>query len=404
MNQVEEARNLLTKVESITRTTLPIHIRARKAAARALLIQYLDHDKKSPDLLQAFMEAVKLDPDNLKCWNGAAKALWNKNDLQSARMCYTKCLENSPDKKAYQDLSMLQRQIAKGLKKHEERRELILDSVTNAKAAVALDVQDSHSWYILGNAYLGLAFCAPTEERDDLIDKSLKTYKHAMKVHEGPRVNFDLHFKYGVVCKYLEKHLDALRAFEYCGGDKVLSGTARESIMEITQTLSQLTTLIGTSCGLKAKKVAKIREAMEVTVAAWRGRHGAVDLAPLSALKTGQNPKNVALTCSLIYTVPVKSNVPLVYICMDSRGAFFALTIYGLEETTMPLSQSKSKTIQVVAPFVNNVEVAWQGKAYAFKSIRVNHVSSLLVDGKPVKSDQSRAKSAAQVDATHTIL
>lgn len=300
VNQVEEARNLLTKVESITRTTLPIHIRARKAAARALLIQYLDHDKKSPDLLQAFMEAVKLDPDNLKCWNGAAKALWNKNDLQSARMCYTKCLENSPDKKAYQDLSMLQRQIAKGLKKHEERRKLILDSVTNAKAAVALDVQDSHSWYILGNAYLGLAFCAPTEERDDLIDKSLKTYKHAMKVHEGPRVNFDLHFNYGVVCKYLEKHLDALRAFEYCGGDKVLSGTARESIMEITQTLSQLTTLIGTSCGLKAKKVAKIREAMEVTVAAWRGRHGAVDLAPLSALKTGQNPKNVALTCSLI--------------------------------------------------------------------------------------------------------
>lgn len=94
----------------------------------------------------------------------------------------------------------------------------------------------------------------------------------------------------------------------------------------------------------------------------------------------------------------------MVYICMDSRGAFFALTIYGLEETTMPLSQSKSKTIQVVAPFVNNVEVAWQGKAYAFKSIRVNHVSSLLVDGKPVKSDQSRAKSAAQVDATHTIL
>ena len=37
VNQVEEARNLLTKVESITRTTLPIHIRARKAAARALL-------------------------------------------------------------------------------------------------------------------------------------------------------------------------------------------------------------------------------------------------------------------------------------------------------------------------------------------------------------------------------
>ena len=49
----------------------------------------------------------------------------------------------------------------------------------------------------------------------------------------------------------------------------------------------------------------------------------------------------------MIYTVPVRSAVPLVYVCMDARGHFFALTIYGLEENKFPLSHSKNKALQV---------------------------------------------------------
>ena len=94
---------------------------------------------------------------------------------------------------------------------------MIMESLSNAKAAVGLDVRDSHSWYVLGNAYLVYALgSVATGERDALVEKSLKTYKHAMKVNAGAIVSADLQFNYGVGCKYLEKHLDALEAFAYC--------------------------------------------------------------------------------------------------------------------------------------------------------------------------------------------
>ncbi len=231
---VREARELLAKVETITRVELPIQIRARKAAARAQLIQYLHQDDapgggggdasaKGNELLEkAFIDAVKLDPDNVQCWNGVAKALWVKGDLESAQLCYQKSLEQQPDKQAYQNLSMLQRQLARG-EKPDQSREKIDASLTNAKAAVALDVQDGHSWYLLGNAYLFEAFTVSSSERDQLVDKSLKTYRHAMKLHHtssgdggDKQMDPDLKFNYGVVCKYLEMHLEALKAFEYC--------------------------------------------------------------------------------------------------------------------------------------------------------------------------------------------
>ena len=385
--KVKRARDLLAEVETLTRQELPIEIRARKAAARALLLQYVG-DGKPTDLEDAFAEAVKLDPDNLRCWNGAAKALWKKGDLHSAQLCYKKSLENSRDKLTYQNLSMLQRQLAKG-KKQEENRRLILESLSNAKSAVALDVQDSHSWYVLGNAYLVLTFSTDgSEERGQLVDKSLKTYKHAMKVHGNGTCSVDLQFNYGVVCKYLERHLEALEAFDYC--ERVEPELqAGDEIGEIIHKLSQLTTLIGTKCGVKVKRVSKMQE--DILAAERRG--GSRQFLPLSSLKVGQNPDGVALTCSLVCMVSVKSQVPLMYICMDSHGSFFALAIYGLEESKMPVSHSKTRVLQICGPCLKDVDVTWQGKRFTFSSIRVNRLKSLLVDGKPVVIEEGSSSS-----------
>jgi tetratricopeptide (TPR) repeat protein len=390
---LQTARELLGKVDTITRLELPIQIRARKAAARAQLIQYLHEDDNNSsgaaelELEKAFVDAVKLDPDNVQCWNGAAKALWKKGDLQSAQLCYQRSLEHKPGKLAYQNLSMLQRQVAKG-QKQEQSQQNINESLVNAKAAVALDVQDGHSWYLLGNAYLFQAFCVPSNERDELIDKSLKTYKHAMKLHKSETCNVDLRFNYGVVCKYLEQHLEALRAFEYC--DKMdATLCANDQKDEITHTLSQLTTLVDTKCGMKAKRIAKVQE----NIASGEKQQSStrhlkfVTLGELSGIASSQNnPKTSALSCSVVHTVPVRSAVPLVYVCMDSQGQFFALTIYGLEENKlqMMLSRAKHKTLQIVSPAFHKVEITWQNRTYHFPCIRVNQLSTLVVDGQPV--------------------
>ncbi len=172
---------------------------------------------------------------------------------------------------------------------------------------------------------------------------------------------------------------------------------------EITHTLSQLTTLIGTKCGLKPKRITKIQETIQANAAVKHPHVRApfslcvcvcVCVRPFSSLffvptdqrtcvvpfvfdslalplsfflcpvltggdqstvslgdlALGQNPQTAVLACTVIYTVPVRSAVPLVYVCMDAKGHFFALTIYGLEENKFPLSHSKNKALQASQP------------------------------------------------------
>ena len=99
--------------------------------------------------------------------------------------------------------------------------------------------------------------------------------------------------------------------------------------------------------------------------------------------------------------MPVKSQVALTYVCLDSQGSFFALTIYGLDETKMPLAHPKSKTLQIRCPCLNQVNVAWQTKTYAFPSIRVNQTEALLDgNGKPLVSDTSARPTDIRVTTT----
>ena len=105
-------------------------------------------------------------------------------------------------------------------------------------------------------------------------------------------------------------------------------------------------------------------------------------------------------------------------------GHFFALTIYGLEESMMPLSHSKNKTLQIIGPMFNKVDLSWQNRVsetsspepskrketdqtnfkkllpvfflqtYGFPSIRVNQPGDLMVEGQPVVSKSKGGQAA----------
>ena len=236
--QRDEARGALACLERIEGAALPIRLNARRASARAQLLEHLsDRDTSAqasthgtataadspsgpaPDgaiadamVEAAYVEAVKLDPDNARCWNGAARALWKRGDLSSAQQCFLRSLEHVPDKETWANLSMLQRQVAGNLPSQEARHRKIEDALSSARAAVAMDVADAHGWHILGNAWLFLAFSSQGQNRDALIEKSLKAYAHSMKLSERPQsdqnggdgsrssdVDPDLRFNYGVV-------------------------------------------------------------------------------------------------------------------------------------------------------------------------------------------------------------
>jgi cytochrome c-type biogenesis protein CcmH/NrfG len=69
----------------------------------------------------------------------------------------------------------------------EERDEHIKTSITRAREAIAVDVKDGESWYVLGNALLTSFMNSEDKEEDKhgLLEKALKAY--AMAVHARTR-------------------------------------------------------------------------------------------------------------------------------------------------------------------------------------------------------------------------
>jgi tetratricopeptide (TPR) repeat protein len=99
-----------------------------------------------------------------------------------------------------------------------------------AKAAVALDLNNAKSWYLLGNAHLSLFFAGQRDFAD--LDRARKAYARAATLEAGgsgggggagataptpaptpARRNPDLHFNRGQVLLYLEEYDAAVAAF-----------------------------------------------------------------------------------------------------------------------------------------------------------------------------------------------
>lgn len=73
----------------------------------------------------------------------------------------------------------------------------IEQSVELAKKAVALDVKDGHSWYILGNAYMALFFAKMGVVAHLL--SALKAYSRAEADAKEAKNNPDLYFNRSMV-------------------------------------------------------------------------------------------------------------------------------------------------------------------------------------------------------------
>lgn len=57
---------------------------------------------------------VKLDPSLADAWACLGHSFWKKGDLSQAQNCFKAALKKGPHKEALQQLSMLERSLAKG--------------------------------------------------------------------------------------------------------------------------------------------------------------------------------------------------------------------------------------------------------------------------------------------------
>ncbi|MFQ6648431.1 hypothetical protein Gotur_020769 [Gossypium turneri] len=369
----------------------------RKLPARRAAYEYLrgkildvvpDYRKEAEDHLS---KAVKLNPSLGDAWLCLGNCIWKKGDLTSAKNCFNLALSKGPNKKILCQLSMLERRMAQGKGFYsffffsvtsgyslvhcaDNQAEMVEESIQHAREAITLDVKDGNCWYNLGNACLTSFFVTGTWDHSKLL-QSLKAYQNAEK-DERMKSNPDLYFNCATVNKYLENYDRALAGFE-AAALKDPSLNASEEVEKMVNLLNKLEILLrGHS---KSKRLASLASTI-----------GAVNLnssykrATLDALSEGLN-KAVAVLGKVLLFVKHENITPLYFLVCDSDQSCFVLSVYGIRNDTI----KEGDQLTLLEPHIRNIDFSWKEKCYKFKSIRVDFLEQVLVNGKALPPHQA---------------
>jgi tetratricopeptide (TPR) repeat protein len=157
--------------------------------------------------LDALSAAVKFDLSNASAWVTLGNAhLELTRDKDAALQCYDRVIDayrsTSSTSNSSTSNSALDKQSYKDALRQKAR---VLTSAPLAKEAVALDIKDPESWYVLGTALL-----AHME-----LDGALRAYSQAEKQGLGDAP--ELHYNKGIIHMYLEQYDAAVAAFKRSG-------------------------------------------------------------------------------------------------------------------------------------------------------------------------------------------
>ena len=95
-------------------------------------------------------------------------------------------------------------------KSKSENIKVLKESVAYAKQAVANDLKDGESWYVLGNAYLNTFFQGG--QQYEQLDMAMKAYTQSEKYQQNE--NPDLYHNRATIYSYLEQYSHAISDFE----------------------------------------------------------------------------------------------------------------------------------------------------------------------------------------------
>ncbi|XP_015165559.1 uncharacterized protein [Solanum tuberosum] len=116
-----------------------------------------------------------------------------------------------------------------------------------------------------------------------------------------------------------------------------------------------------------------------------------IDLNPLynrattNLLTEGPN-KQIAVIAAVRCLVKYEYKAPVYYMLCDSDENSFVLTVFGIQKeavstTLCCLIIKQGDQVTVLEPICKFIDFEWEGKHYQFKSVRVNLLEQVLVNG-----------------------
>ncbi|XP_027095306.1 uncharacterized protein [Coffea arabica] len=355
---------------------LPIQRAMYEYLKGKVLDVFSDYRKDAEDHLS---KAVKLNPSLGDAWLSLGNCIWKKGDLSAAKNCFMLALSKGPNKRILCQLSMLERKMAQGT---EKQAEIVEESIKHAREAIALDVRDGNSWYNLGNACLTSFFVTGAWDHSKLL-QSLKAYQNAER-DETMKSSPDLYFNCATVNKYLENYERALTGFEAAAlKDPGLNAT--EEVEKIVHLLDKLESLLKGQT--KAKRLASLASSLSTV-----NVNPSYIQVSVDRLAEGLN-KGVAVVGKVLYFIKHQNVAPLYYLLCDANQICYVLSVYGIRDDVV----KEGDQIILLSPYFHNVDFSWNGKVYQFKSVRVDFLEQMLVNGKALSHSHAvRASIYAQ--------
>jgi len=287
-------------------------------------------------------KAVKLNPTNAMAWLQLGLCFWKKGDKGQARSCMNESITQKVTKEALRELSMLTRQVRR---KDEKPEDLSMESIKLAKKAIALDLEDHMSWYVLGNAWCFRFFNISNNLAD--VKMALVAYKRALDLCGD--VNPDLLHNQGECMRYLQDYDSALAAHKRAIEIDPSYSAAKDSVREIEEMVTMTASVLETCAAYEAGKPSPAGNGTFIK----RKRYDQV----LSSLRTDVNKDNKKSKSSVVATSTgkrvaalgkltsgvnedsllvlkvlscvTKGGGPECFVCADAEGQLCFLSVYN---------------------------------------------------------------------------
>ena len=317
-----------------------------------------------------------------EAWDALGHVYWKKRDVVQAKKCFEGSLEqNEENKVALRNLSMVYRMLDKNPQSGEkidaeEKKNNYKTSIELASKSVKLDMSDSQSWYILGNAHLTNFFV--NNEATKELESALRAYSMSEKYMK--EANPDLFFNRATIFEYLERYSEAVQNFQAAHQiDPSLQGDKRANA--IVGFVSRAYNSIVNKGKIKSNRLTEMVKSIPQSI---QGQN-TCKIVDLSQLQNGENP-GLMISTKVVYNLEKPTDVPICFLLVDFKHNFCVMSIYNVSKQLSDKIRSGSEVL-IRAPHLVLIQLQFKGYTYNYQCLKITDIRNILVNGAGLQDD-----------------
>ncbi|KAM3137607.1 hypothetical protein pb186bvf_010221 [Paramecium bursaria] len=324
---------------------------------------------------ESLTKAMKLNPQHCESMNILGHILWKKKDYVAAKQCFEQVLEKDPKNlKALQYLSVTLRQTwDKNDKAQQFERSLI-----TAKQALLLDLSNSHSWYLVGNAYLSNYFQNPKKDNQSL-KQALSAYNKSEQYQQF--WNPDLLFNRATIHSYYEDYQLSFKDLREAL--KIDEDLVKDHLQRLEQKLLCAQDLIQNKCKISQKKLINIIKQIPLGLKhPPQNLNKNVKIVQLSDLQEGVNVDKI-LACKSLQAYTDAQTVPAGFVIVDAKQNFGSLSIYHITQEIYDRIKDNTD-LYIIDPVIKTIMCTINEQIVTYQSVQVTEANKFYVENEKI--------------------